>query len=359
VVFNINMARQTIFCWILDSGGAGRGAWQGGVIYEFMRWTRQRGCYPLISMGASAGGYAAADVATGTEATVMKGWTQWGLETLPSQHQVPRELKSFWGMGKFRLHLIYSIRYVMGESELDGIFASQEEKRLLVFTTRVRRRDQQPFRHADAVKYFLKSLTRKLPMALKYLPRDYVEDPVIFATNLPENLQSEYLRPLRRENFHSVVEASCLVPLAMGSPLQPKEISVGLIEAENLAMEGDRNAVFMDGGFAMKMPMRIFESDSRFHDVALWAGADKTIIFSCDRLGNLWETSSRFKRLNSEPHVQKALEENRLLIIFPDHKIEAGFLCYDNRVTMRTFFGGQEQATRLLRSEAVQRFFGI
>ena len=62
-------------CWILDSGGAGRGAWQGGVIYEFMRWTRKNGCYPTISMGASAGGYAAADVATNTEATVMKGWT--------------------------------------------------------------------------------------------------------------------------------------------------------------------------------------------------------------------------------------------------------------------------------------------
>jgi hypothetical protein len=29
-------------------------------------------------MGASAGGYAAADVATGTEKTVMKGWTYWG-----------------------------------------------------------------------------------------------------------------------------------------------------------------------------------------------------------------------------------------------------------------------------------------
>ena len=50
--------------WILDSGGAGRGAWQGGVLYELMAWARQHGGYPSVMMGASAGGYAAADVAT-------------------------------------------------------------------------------------------------------------------------------------------------------------------------------------------------------------------------------------------------------------------------------------------------------
>ena len=65
--------------WILDSGGAGRGAWQGGVLYELMAWTRQHGGYPTVTMGASAGGYAAADVATGTEATVLKGWDRVGI----------------------------------------------------------------------------------------------------------------------------------------------------------------------------------------------------------------------------------------------------------------------------------------
>ncbi len=29
---------------------------RGGIIYEFMRWTLDRGCYPAISMGAFAGG---------------------------------------------------------------------------------------------------------------------------------------------------------------------------------------------------------------------------------------------------------------------------------------------------------------
>ena len=57
------------YSWILDSGGAGRGAWQGGMIYECMRGCREHGCFP-ITMGASAGGYAAAAVATGSEQTV-------------------------------------------------------------------------------------------------------------------------------------------------------------------------------------------------------------------------------------------------------------------------------------------------
>ena len=78
-----------VYSWILDSGGAGRGAWQGGVIYEFMRWCRENGCFPSITMGASAGGYAAADVATGTEQTVMKGWTYWGTQTGRKKKPIP------------------------------------------------------------------------------------------------------------------------------------------------------------------------------------------------------------------------------------------------------------------------------
>ena len=45
---------MTPCAWILDSGGAGRGAWQGGVLYEMMRWARQHGVYPTITMGASS-----------------------------------------------------------------------------------------------------------------------------------------------------------------------------------------------------------------------------------------------------------------------------------------------------------------
>ena len=43
-------------------------------------------------------------------------------------------------------------------------------------------------------------------------------------------------------------------------------------------------------------------------------------------------------------------------MIGPDHSVEAGFLCYDNAVIMRTFRRGQEQAERLLRSGSFQRF---
>jgi len=214
------MRGNLTYCWILDSGGAGRGAWQGGIIHEFLRWSRDHGCYPTISMGASAGGYAAADVATGSETTVMKGWTHWGLEAVHPLDPVPLELRSSWGLGKFRLHLIESIRYVMGEPELAGVFDAHHERKLLVFATRTRRRDQRHFQTSDAMKYFWKSITRKLPRPFKYLSESYVEEPVVFATNLPQELCSEHVRPLTRRNYHAVIEACCLVPLAMGSPLE-------------------------------------------------------------------------------------------------------------------------------------------
>ncbi len=287
----------------------------------------------------------------------MKGWTKWGLEEVPAAVQVSRELKSFWGLGQFRLHLIHSIRYVMGEMEVARVFHSRPEKKLLIFTTRVRRRDGKSFQEADGLKYFLKSITRKLPPGLKFIPRQYREDPVVFATNLPEALQSEFVRPLCPDNYHAVIEASCLVPLAMGTPLQPTQVNPASWMEQTGSFDSDGHAVFMDGGFAMKMPMRVFEEDQRFQTLARWAAADKTLIFCCDPSGNLWETSSRLRRLNSAPFVAKALEENRLLIVCPDHRIEAGFLCYDNAVTLRTFHRGQEQAERFLRSEAARRFF--
>jgi len=331
---------DTTYCWILDSGGAGRGAWQGGVIYEFMRWCRANGSFPSITMGASAGGYAAADVATGTEQTVMKGWTYWGTRPAGAARTKSR----------FRAHLHASILHVMAEKELSGVFAPNPRKKLLVFTTRVRRCDQKPFGSLDQLRFSLKSATRKFPKPLKYLPEGYQEDPTIFALNLPPEERSEYIRPLTRRNYHAVIEASCLVPLAMGAPL----------EAEALAEEphaGDRAAVFLDGGYALKMPMRFFAEDPRFQKLARWVEADKTIIFCCDPQGWLWETSARLRRLNALPGVLRALGENRLLVLRPDHKVEAGFLCMDSAATMRTFRRGQEQAERLLRSEGVRRFF--
>jgi patatin-like phospholipase len=343
---------RTTLCWILDSGGAGRGAWQGGIIHELMRWCRQQGCYPQISMGASAGGYAAADVATETETTVLKGWTRWGCDKFSKDEAVPREQQSFWGWGKFRLHLRSSIRYVMGDSEVAAVFNGNPEKKLLIFTTRLRHRDGRPITSKDLRRYFLKSLTRKLPRALKYSPRVYQEDPVVFATPLPSALHTEFVRPLTRSNYHSAIEASCLVPLAMGWPLRPEQLNDDNPER----FGGDTNAVFLDGGFAMKMPMALFEEDKRFLDLADWVRADKTLVFCCDPKGRLWETSARLRLLNEERTTKEALRDRRLLVISPDHSVEAGFLCYDNAVIMRTFRRGQEQAERLLRSGSFLRF---
>jgi hypothetical protein len=343
----------TTFSWILDSGGAGRGAWQGGVIHRLMGWMRQQGGYPQISMGASAGGYAAADVATETETTVIKGWTYWGNEKVPPAAEVPAAHRSFWGLGEFRLHLRGSIEYVMGEKEVASTFNGRPDKKLMIFTTRLKRRDGKAIGQLDVMKYFLKSATRKLPPALKYLPHGYQEDAVVFAASLPAELHSEYLRPLTPHNFHAVIEASCLVPLAMGWPLTPLELNPN---GADHAFPDDGNAVFMDGGFTIKMPMALFQEDARFRPLARWAEASKTLIFCCDPKGQLWETSSRLRLLNDHPAVVEALSEKRLLVIYPDHPVEAGFLCHDNTVIMRTFRRGQEQGDRLLKSAAFRRF---
>ncbi|MEJ2110045.1 MAG: hypothetical protein P8Z37_09060 [Acidobacteriota bacterium] len=340
-----------IYSWILDSGGAGRGAWQGGILFEFMRWCRRNESFPAITMGASAGGYAAADVATGTEKTVMKGWTVWG-----SREQLQRTASlnddgnaSFNG---FRKHLCASIQYVMEDAELDGVYNGDTRKKLVVFTTRARRRDERKFQGTDRFRYFLKTATRKLHRPFKYLPGGYIEETVVFAANLPEQLRSEYVRPLTRSNYHAVLEASCLVPLAMGSPLTPEAISTEYPEA-------DSGSVFFDGSYTLKMPMGVFEEDPRFQDLAQWVRADKTLVFCCDPRGVLWENSMRLRSLNSLPDVRRALEENRLLVIYPEHKIEAGFLSTDNPTIMRTFNRGREQADRLLQSDRVRRFFQI
>jgi len=350
------MSKPATFSWILDSGGAGRGAWQGGVIHQFMHWARLNACYPSISMGASAGGYAAADIATGTEATVMKGWTRWGDEQVPHPRGVPAGEKSFWGLGQFRLHLMASIRYVMAESEISAVFDPGHSRKLLVLTTRVRRRDGRDISPSDIHHLFLRAATRKFPTPLKYLPRIYVEEPVVFATPLPQELSSEYVRPLTRQNYHRVLLASCLVPLAMGSPLEAGQLDPGPEHGTATHHSGDHGAVFIDGGYTMKMPMAIFEANSVFRDLAQWAAADKTIIFCCDPRGIFWETSFRLRALNQHPSVAKAIVENRLLAVSPDHPIEAGFLCCDNDVAMRTFRRGQEQADRLLASDSVRRF---
>jgi hypothetical protein len=42
------------------------------------------------------GGYAAADIATGTEQTVLKGWTLWGKEAIPTE-RFPRSIEASGG----------------------------------------------------------------------------------------------------------------------------------------------------------------------------------------------------------------------------------------------------------------------
>jgi hypothetical protein len=221
----------------------------------------------------------------------------------------------------------------------------------------VRRRDGKPFSTSDLAKLFLKSATRKLPRTMKYLPHAYIEDPVIFATNLPDEICTEYVRPLTRINYCRVIEASCIVPLAMGTAIAPEELQSSAAPESGTKFAGDNNAVFVDGGYSLKMPMGIFAEDGRFRQLAAWAAADKTIIFCCDPRGSLWETSSRLRRLNEHPEVTRAMASDRLLLVYPDHKIEAGFLCIDNNTIMRTFRRGRDQGNRLLCSAAVRRFF--
>jgi hypothetical protein len=367
---------MTTFSWVLDSGGAGRGAWQGGVLYELMQWARTNGCYPKVAMGASAGGYAAADVATQTHETVTKGWMKWGLEEIPVRAHEHPDFRSLGGLSQFRSRLYHSIRYVMSAREQAGVFDAPPDSRtqLLVFTTRCRRRDGKPFTHRDSLHYFFKSSTRKLPPILKYLPSDYVEDPVIFVSHLSSSMAGEFVRPLTHVNYHNVIEASCLIPFAMGEPMQADEVlpiweGHDPLQANACAddttwqallgphrFEEDQSAVFLDGGFSLKMPFRIFAEDERFRAVAEMVRCDKAIVFCCDPQGLLWETSMRLRSLNHWGPVHRAIKERKMFVVFPDHLIEAGFLCDDNLRIMRTFERGRDQAKRVVSSDDFKAF---
>jgi hypothetical protein len=303
-------------------------------------------------MGASAGGYAAADVATGTERTVMRGWTAWGDPDILVRFPLAEAIARDWPRSRFRQHLHASVRYVMGPEEVDEVFDHVADRRLLVFTARIRRRDGRSFSRADLFRLLVTAATRKLPRSLKYLPPAYTIDPVVFATGLPECLRSDLVRPLTRANYHSAIEASCTVPIAMGPPLPPALLACG----DGTEYPGDRHAIFVDGGYALKMPMAVFADDPRFQPLGQWAAADRTIVFCCDPKGRLWETSLRLRTINDHPAVVDARRSGRLLVIHPDHDVEAGFLSFETDVIMRTFRRGQEQGRRLLESAEVQRF---
>lgn len=327
-------------------------------------------------MGASAGGYAAADVATLRPETFPKGWNKWGLEEVPDRTHEPPEFRSLGGWVQFRSHLYHSIRYVMSAAELGGVFDAPAERRtrLIVFTTRSRRRDGTDFSPADSMRYFLKSTLRKMPPPLKYLPEEYVEDPVLFVTHLEKHLESEFVRPITRVNYHNVIEASCLIPFAMGQPLQQEELlpiwkgldplGTNTCTAEEwwerqiarYRFSGDDRAVFLDGGFALKIPFRRFAEDSRFQALADNLRCDKTLIFCCDPGGKLWETSMRLRALNDWEALGQVLREKKIFIIYPDHPLRAGFLSTNHHQILKTYEGGRAQGRRILSSPAFQEF---
>ena len=64
----------------------------------------------------------------------------------------------------------------------------------------------------------------------------------------------------------------------------------------------------------------------------------------------------RLRALNNFPRVAGALADESLLVIHPDHAVEASFLCFDQAVIMCTFDRGREQGRRLLAEARVQRF---
>jgi hypothetical protein len=328
------------------------------MLYEFLQWAKANGRVPDVAMGASVGGYAAADLATKTAETIYKGWAQWGTADPATLAAKCGHARNHAGFGSFRLHLVESIRHVMGDGEAEAIFSEHESVRLLVFTTRLTRADGRPLRRRDLYRCFLQSMTRKFPRFLKLTPTGYLQDPVVFASGLPDALGSECVRPLTRENLRSVIQASCLVPIAMGGPLLPRDVQSQPLEADRHEM-ADEHAIFVDGGFSLKMPMGAFARDARFSELARWIKTDRTLVFCCDARGRLWETSHRHSRLETNGEIVEAVRNGRLVVLHPDHDIEASFLCVDNRRIMRTFGRGRAQAERIIKSRALDSFFDV
>jgi hypothetical protein len=174
-----------------------------------------------------------------------------------------------------------------------------------------------------------------------------------------------------------VIEASCLIPFAMGQPIPSDEVlpfpremdlqtrgSVSDVGRDGSTaihemFPGDIRAAFLDGGFSLKMPFRLLAEDARFAGISELIQCDKTIVFCCDPEGQLWETSMRLRPLNNCSRVRRAIEDRSLFVISPDHPIEAGFLCDDNPKIMRTFERGRAQGRRVLAGKSFQQFFEV
>ena len=99
-----------------------------------------------------------------------EGLDRLGTGGVPERDPLATFIAERWPRSRFRRHLHASIRYVMGDAELDGVFDESGQRTLLLFTSRVRRRDGRSLGRADLARLFTMAATRKLPRLLKYVP---------------------------------------------------------------------------------------------------------------------------------------------------------------------------------------------
>lgn len=321
--------------WVFDTGGAGRGAWLGGVGYVLTKMARALGRFPDAVVGSSVGAYMAADAATGNPEVFLKGWTDWGAERVPPP-VVPSSEQGFLHVRHFRAHLKHSIQYVLDDSAIASILSEQNPTRLVICTTQITRRDGRPITRRDMRRLFWQSLTRKLP--IKYLADGYMYRAVLFDSRAAG--ATPVIRRLTRDNLRQAIMASCLIPLAMGLPLRYDGMDL------------------IDGGFTLKMPLDL-PSDSTYAELSQSLQAQKTLAISAETGGVLWKTAMRLERWNDQADIQQAIQDGKLLIIAPSGKIAAGTLCRDNRLIMKTFWQGAERAEQVMRTDAGKRFFEL
>ncbi|RMG51516.1 MAG: patatin-like phospholipase family protein [Acidobacteria bacterium] len=319
--------------WVFDTGGAGPGAWEGGVGYALTKAALATGAVPDMVIGSSVGAYMAANAASGDPETFLKGWSNWGAEGISPPAVRPEE-RGFFGARFFRAYLKHSIAYVLEDRIVERILDPRNPTRLVIVTTQLRRRNGQPIGRRDMRRLFLQSLTRKWPV--KYICSDYDYRAILFDSQ-PRTVTAA-VRKLTPENIRSVIMASCLIPWAMGMPLRVDGMDV------------------IDGGFALKVPLRV-PPDAVYAELARSLQTDQTVVITPDPTGTLWETSMRIRRWNDCWDVEHTMEAGNLLIISPPRKIRAGALCRDHRLIWETFCEGVAHAERVLRSDPGRRFF--
>jgi hypothetical protein len=177
------------------------------------------------------------------------------------------------------LHLIKSIEYVMGPHEVAAVFNNRPEKKLLIFTTRVRRKDGRPITWQDSLRFFIQSICRKIPKPLKSFP-DFIRSQV-FAYPLPNPLYwiAFVLSPLR------ITTAS--------SSFLPSSFSHGTsftahtdqCRGSNRLFADDAKSIFMDGSLELRcrwLSEKMFDLEGSRE----WAKAEKQSFFPVIRVGN-------------------------------------------------------------------------